>query len=294
FAPTTRRAHAAVLSLLCRPGDAVLVPGSGAPFPHRLAARLGVEPIRYRLRHEGAWQLDRRELERAVTERTRAVVVASPSAPTGARLSARELAWLERLCAERRLALVGDESYADAATGEGPGVCEVTRCLGVHVSGLSTVCGLPRLPSWVALAGPAVEAGRAASRLETILGAPPGVALRALRVTPALLAARQHFLGPLARRLGENRALLARSALGEASFSVDQGGGGWWAVLHLGAAHEGEEVCRSLLTEDVVLRPWLLEGLPRHGYVVVSLLTPPDVLHQGLERLERHLRRPMF
>lgn len=293
LAASTRRACAFLLQLLCRPGDEVLVP-SGQPFPERLARAGSVHVARYPLRYDGEWRLHRKALARAVTPRTRAIFVASPSTPAGAVLSRKELAFLEKLGAEKGLALVGDESLADTALEAAPSVCDVSRCLAFHVSGLSTVCGLPRLPSWIALAGPGPLVSSALSGLDRIARAHRAPSTPALRATPPLLVRRGWFLDPLVRRLGDNRVRLATDALREAPWSLLRSGGGWWATLQINPAEEEDAVCRSLLADGVVVRPGFLHGLEPSGYLVLSLLPEPGRFVEALDRLERRLRRPLF
>ncbi len=290
LAASTRRACAFLLQLLCRAGDQVLVP-SAQPFPDRLARSGSVHVARYPLRYDGTWRLDRKALARAVNPRTRAIFVASPSTPAGAVLSEKELAFLEKLGAEEGLALVGDESLADTAIEAGPSVCDVSRCLAFHVSGMSTICGLERMPSWIALAGPGPVVSSALAGLERIAGAHRAPFAPALRATPPLLVRRRWFLDPLVHRIRQNQARLAMAALREAPWALLRSGGGWWATLQINPAQEEDVVCRGLLVDGVVVRPGFLDGLDPRGYLVLSLLTEPGRFTEGLDLLERRLRR---
>lgn len=282
-----------LLRLLCEPGDAVLVPWPCHPLLDPLAARHSVATLRYPLRYRGEWRLDRKALARAVTPRTRAVVVASPANPTGALLSRDELAFVEELCAARGLALVGDEAYADTALEPGPSVAAASRCLAFHLSGLSTVCGVAHRASWIAVAGPAPLVAAALPRLESLAAEGPSVAPAAARAVPALLARRESFLELLRRRLSSSRAMLATAALREAPWTLLWGCGGWFGVLQIGGAWEEEALCLRLLDDGVVVRPGFLDGFERSGYLVLSLLTDPATLAEALERLERRLRAPV-
>jgi alanine-synthesizing transaminase len=292
----TTSAHASyeiLLRLLCGPGDAVLVPSPCRPLLDPLAARLSVETPRYPLRYRGEWRLDRKALARAVTPRTRAVVVASPANPTGALISRDEMAFLEELCEAKGLALVGDEAWADTALEPAPSVAAASRCLAFHLSGLSTVCGAPRLASWIAVAGPAPLVAPALARLESLAAEGPGIAPAAARAVPALLARRESFLDLLRRRLSSSRAMLATAALREAPWALLWGAGGWFAVLQIGGAYDEEALCLRLLDRGVVVRPGFLDGFERNGYLVLSLLTDPATLAEGLGRLESLLRAPI-
>jgi len=289
-APSRREALG--LALAAAPaasGDEVLVPEPSRPLLERGAS--GLLPRPYALSFEEEWRLDRRSIRRAVGARTRAIVAGNPAEPTGALLSRDELAALEELCAVRGLALVGDEAFLDSATTASVSVARATRCLALHVSGLSGICGLPRVGmEWVAVAGPDEAAGPAAARIRELAGRAPPIAERALRALPALLARREPFLDALRARLARNRGLIASASLREAPWTLQWGMGGAWAVLQINPTRDETELCLELLTDGVAVRPGHLDGLPRTGHLVVSLLPPPDVLAAGLERLERHLR----
>ena len=266
----------------------MLVPAPARPLVESGAAHAR----RYALVFGEEWRIDRKSLRRGVGPRTRAIAVGNPAEPTGALLTAEELAALDELCGVRGLALVGDEAFLDTASpGSDASVGRATRCLALHVSGLSGVCGLPDLGAeWVAVAGPEPVAAPAAARLRALSGAAasPSPGLRAL---PALLARREPFLEALRARLARNRGAIAAAALREAPWSLQWGGGSSWAVLQINPVRDESELCLELLDEGVAIQPGHLDGFPATGFLVVSLLPEPDVFLAGLERLERHLRR---
>lgn len=291
FASSRRAARGLALAAVCGPGDEVLAPSparlpverAGAPSPRRLRP--------YALAFGEAWHLDRRSIRRGLAPRTRAIVVGNPAEPTGAILSGEELSALDELCGVRGLALIGDEAFLDTALGASASVGRAARCLAVHVSGLSGVCGLPRLGGeWVALSGPDADAAQATARLVPLVDASPP-AISTLRAIPALLARREPFLAALRARLARNRGAIASAALREAPWTLQWGGGSCWAVLQINPVRDGTGLCLDLLDEGVAVQPGALDGLPASGYLVVSLLPEPEVFQAGLERLERRLRR---
>jgi len=293
LAASPDQAYAAILRLLVEPGDEVLVPAPSAPLfglPADLEGALGLR--RYPLIYDGGWRLKRRALARAVTARTRAVVVASPAIPTGGLLAPEDLAFLEELCAERGLALVGDERYADTATAPAPSVASVKACLGFHLATLAAVSGASTLAvAWVAAVGPAELLAPSLERLEAATAALAGGEEWCL--LPALLEGRRRFQDPLRARLRENRALLARASLGEAPFTLLNAGGGWFGVLEIGPAEEEAEVARALAEEGVRVLQGSRYGFEHPGYLVVSLLPSPELVREGAERIARGLRRPL-
>ncbi len=288
-------AHRLALKGVCDPDDEVLVPSPGRPFLDPVAALESVRLGRYALVFEGEWRLDRRSIKRAVTPRTRAIVVGNPSDPTGATISRDDLTFVEDLCARRGLALIGDETFVDTAVAPCASVAQVTRCLAFHVSGLSGVCGLPHLRGeWLAVAGPDELVAPALSRLARSVDVDPSVSSPVQLALPALLARRERFLAALRARLAKNRAALATASLREAPWSLQWGGGGCRAVLQVNPVQDEEVLCLALLEDGVAAQPGHLDGLPREGYLVVSLLPESRTFEEALVRLDRRLRTPLL
>jgi aspartate/methionine/tyrosine aminotransferase len=290
FAPSRSAARRLALAATCDADDEVLVPVPARPFLDP-ASPLSVRLRPYGLRYDGQWRLDRRSIRRAIGERARALAVGNPAEPTGATLDGDELTFLEELCGDRALALIGDEASLDTALGASASVARSSRCLTVHVSGLTGICGLPRLGvEWVAVTGPDALADRTVSRLRSLSEAAPPPSSAVLPALPALLARREPFMEALRVRLARNRASIATASLREAPWTLQWGGGGTWAVVQINPAQDPVALCLGLLDEGVAVRPGGLDGLPQSGYVVVSLLPEPPVFRAGLDQLETRLR----
>lgn len=288
---STSESYGFLLKLLCDPGDDVLVPAPSYPLLDLLAGLEGVALRRYPLRYDGSWHLDLAALAEAIGPRTRAVLVVSPSNPTGAVVSPDELRALDGLCAARGLALLADEVFADAAPEGAPSALASERCLAFSLSGLSKVCGLPQLKAgWIAAAGPATLVGPALERLEVVADTYLSVSGPAQRALTELLPARETFLSPLRERLRRNRAALAERA-GEA-YTLLRSAGGWSAVLRLGQTVDEEAICLDLLEHGVAVQPGFFFDFERNGHLVVSLLPPPDVFTEGVDRVALRLGAP--
>lgn len=79
-------------------------------FNHHMAVEIaGRRPVEVCTRDEH--QLDLAAIERAISPRTRAVVTISPNNPTGVTYTHESLAGLNRLCQERGLYHISDETY---------------------------------------------------------------------------------------------------------------------------------------------------------------------------------------
>ncbi len=97
-----------VFSLLVSPGDEVILPAPHYPcYPGFIRVAGGV-PVAVPTRGEDAYSLDVDAVKRALTPRTRAIILGSPANPTGAVQTASTL----RRLAGLGLPLISDEVYA--------------------------------------------------------------------------------------------------------------------------------------------------------------------------------------
>jgi len=107
-----------IVMALVNPGDEVLIPSPfWVSYPEQVRL-LGGNPVSVPTQEATGFDLDPELLRRAVTPRTKMVILDSPGNPTGAVFSARALAEVAKLAVERNLWVVSDECY-EALTYEG-------------------------------------------------------------------------------------------------------------------------------------------------------------------------------
>ena len=110
---STSEGYSFVFRLLCNAGDELLVPKPSYPLFEFLADLQDVRLVPYPLIYDHGWQMDFPSLEKAVTERTRGVVVVHPNNPTGSYVSVGESGMLNTFCREHGLAVIADEVFLD-------------------------------------------------------------------------------------------------------------------------------------------------------------------------------------
>ncbi|EQD56272.1 aminotransferase class I and II, partial [mine drainage metagenome] len=93
------------------PGDEVLVPNPGFVLYGPHARLAGAIPVPYSLTEARKFQPDLAELERLVTPKTRAIVVNSPSNPTGGMFTPRTVDRIVAFAQAHDLVIVSDEVY---------------------------------------------------------------------------------------------------------------------------------------------------------------------------------------
>lgn len=289
---STSEAYALLFKLLADPGDQILVPHPSYPLFEFLTSLEAVRVISYPLRYHDGWFIDREVLEHLLTPRTRAVVLVNPNNPTGSYLKQQEHAWLTALCAERGIAIISDEVFADYALMPDPQrvttLAGETGGLTFSLSGLSKVTGLPQMKlGWIVASGPLQLRREAYERLEFIADTYLSVSTPVQLAAPTLLATRKTFQAELRERLRRNLAWV-RQALGRSSFHPLLVEGGWYVVLQVPRVRTEEEWILTLLREqDVLVQPGFFYDFEQEAYLVLSLLTPEMVFQEGVSRLQK-------
>ncbi|HSK10468.1 MAG TPA: pyridoxal phosphate-dependent aminotransferase [Vicinamibacterales bacterium] len=286
---STSEAYSFLFKLLCEPGDEVLVPVPSYPLFEHLTRLDAVEPRAYDLEYHGTWAIDLPSVERALTPRTRAILVVSPNNPTGSLLRRGDLEAISAIAAARELALVGDEVFADyplEPAADGCRVLEQDEALTFALGGLSKSVGLPQLKlGWIAAAGPAPLLAPALARLEIVCDAYLSVSTPVQHAAGSVLAAGRAVREAIAGRVSSNLARL-RQAAASSPCSVLRTEGGWSAVLRVPAMRGEERLVLDLLQEDgVLVHPGYFFDFPREAYVVVSLLPEPAVFTEAVSRV---------
>jgi aspartate/methionine/tyrosine aminotransferase len=273
-----------------------VVPRPSYPLFEPLAALEDVRVEHYRLSFHDRWSLDLDSLEGAISPRTRAVVLVQPNNPTGSCLSASETEAVVSLCAERGIAILSDEVFGDfpwpSAKGPLPSLLGTSGALTFVLSGLSKVCGMPQMKAaWIVTQGP--EAGKRESlrRLEWIADLFLSVSTPVQVALPRFLASRGPFQESVRKRLETNLARLASLEASGAGFRFLRGQGGWSAVLQTPSGSP-DLAMEALARADVLLHPGHFYDIAPEGAVVVSLLTEPAILEEGLGRIRRLVSAP--
>lgn len=281
---STSEAYGYLFKLLCDPGDEVLAPRPSYPLFEFLAGLEGVTIRQYPLRYDGAWHVDFDALDRAVTPRTRAVVVVNPNNPTGSFLKREEAARLEQFAARNDLAILSDEVFSDYGFEPDPARAATlagnTRALTFSMSGLSKIAGLPQMKlGWMVASGPEHEA--ALERLEWIADTYLSVSTPVQLALPKLL----EMPPPIRERTAANLSALRGRVEGSA-VNVLNVEGGWYAILQVPRTRSEEEWVLGLLRDaDVLVQPGFFYDFEMEAFLVVSLLTEPEVFEEGARRV---------
>lgn len=98
---------------LTDPGDEILVPNPGFPAYPTVVRLAGGIPVEYPLRAEESFAWIDGQLEALVSARTRAIILNSPSNPTGRVLTREQMQFATELASERGFTVISDEIYRE-------------------------------------------------------------------------------------------------------------------------------------------------------------------------------------
>jgi alanine-synthesizing transaminase len=291
---STSDGYSMLFKLLADAGDEVLVPRPSYPLFDHLT-RLDLVATRYYdLDIHGAWSIDFDSLERAITPRTRAVLLVSPNNPTGSFATGDELDRLAAICAPRGIAIIADEVFADyelepGASGRSGRASSRRDALSFALGGLSKSVGLPQVKlGWIAVGGPEPLAAAALERLELVCDTYLAVSTPVQLAAAALLERGATVRAQIAARVAANyRALHA--AVGAASLCrVLRSEGGWYGVLQVPSLEPEEAQVLRLLEHGVLAHPGYFFDFPRESFLIVSLLPPEALFADGVSRVLTH------
>jgi aspartate aminotransferase len=276
-------------------GDELIVPAPYWPtFPE--AARLaGARAVTVELREEQGFRLTPERVRSALSPRTRAVVVNSPSNPTGAVVAPEDLLGIGRLARRHKLTLLYDDTYArlsfDAPAAP---LQELRALLGERFVILGTAsksyCMTGWRIGWV-LAG----RGLAGACATLASHSTQGPATFAQVAAAQALGGSQQRVDELAREYRRRRDLIHAAVVAVPGVTC---------LLPAGAFYLFPNVSRYLsqrcpttlalgerLLEEEGLATVPGEGFGRAGYLRLSFARPQDELREGARRLAAFLAR---
>jgi aspartate/methionine/tyrosine aminotransferase len=293
---STSEAYSMLFKLLADADDEVLVPRPSYPL-FDLLTRLDLVTARpYDLEYHGSWSIDVGSVERALTSRTRGLLLVSPNNPTGSFVTEKELDQLTRLCAASGVPMIVDEVFADYELRAGAGnqagcVLNCRDVLVFSLGGLSKSAGLPQVKlAWIAIGGPEAIVAETLERMEIICDSYLSVSTPIQLSASRLLEEAPLVRAQIQARIAANYRQLVERTAATPACSVLRADAGWYGVLQVPSFTSEEELVVSLVTNAGVLtHPGFFFDFPRESYLVVSLLPPRDVFADGLDRVLCHL-----
>jgi alanine-synthesizing transaminase len=283
---STSEAYSFVFRLLCNPRDEILVPKPSYPLFDFLGDLQDVKLRPYSLQYAHGWFIDFASVLRALTPRTRAVLLVHPNNPTGSWVKSEELARLNEVCRERNLALIVDEVFLDyALTGQArKSLVGNSDVLTFTLSGLSKIAALPQMKvAWMVATGPQALVRPALQRLEIIADTYLSLSSPTQLAIPGLLEQRRSLRAQLLERIRQNWAALESMLAGERSLELLEMEGGWYAVLRVAGGRSDEDLAIEIMQKArVLVHPGQFYDFAGEGYLIVSLIVALENFRTGM------------
>jgi aspartate/methionine/tyrosine aminotransferase len=286
---STSEAYGLLFALLAEPGDNVLAPDVSYPLFEYLAAIYHVELRSYALDEANGWQIDPSSMLAQADGRTRAVLIISPHNPTGMVIQAAQPA-----LAQLGLPVICDEVFAEftyrAASAPPLGALH-PELPTFHLNGISKLFALPDMKlGWIALNRPASE--RYSVRLELLNDTFLGANSLTQSMLPAIFAEGWAFVDEMRARVRGNLDMALRRLARTTCLSAQTPDGGYYLFPAAPGWDDEEALVLRLLDHGVLVHPGYFYGYERGAHLMISCLTEPARLAEGLERLITGLEAP--
>ena len=270
-------------------GDEVLIPDPGWPNYESIVHLAGATPVRFPLPASEGFLPDLDDLAGRIGPRTKALMLNTPSNPTGVVLPREAMQELAALADRQGLYLISDEIYEDILF-EGEHVSAGSLGLEDRVFIVSGVSKSYAMTGWRIgyLVCPPDLAEIAVRLQEPITSCASSVSQKAAE---AALAGPQNCVAE-GRRIFQRRRDLLLDVLGNTGLLPVTPAGPFYALVDIGDRHEGSvEFAKAfLLEQNVATVPGLTFGPSCDGTIRVAFTIADEQLRTGLERLRTYIR----
>jgi len=99
-------------------GEEVIVPDPGFPTYFSAIKACGAKAVPVALKEKNNHQLKFDDLKKLITDKTKLVIINSPSNPTGAITSKEDISLIYKLCSEKGIFILSDEIYSRSVFGD--------------------------------------------------------------------------------------------------------------------------------------------------------------------------------
>ncbi|HUQ33376.1 MAG TPA: aminotransferase class I/II-fold pyridoxal phosphate-dependent enzyme [Pyrinomonadaceae bacterium] len=268
-------------------GDEVLLPDPGFVAYATLVRMAGGVPVFYPLRAANDFDFDGQSFSELITPRTKAVIINTPSNPTGRALTVSNFLSIADALKGRRIHLISDEIYRDLYyTEERPQAIGFEHPHTIIIGGLSKSMSMTgwRL-GWL---------GGEANFIRSAL------ILHGYVTTCASTVSQKAALMNWTNEAAEARALIRRIFRERRDYLLElltkrQGlravvpDGAFYTMVDVSAYGNSLEVAERMLAERVITVPGAAFGLQGEGYLRVSFCAEKETLSEGVRRMAQAL-----
>ncbi|HLC35746.1 MAG TPA: aminotransferase class I/II-fold pyridoxal phosphate-dependent enzyme [Anaerolineales bacterium] len=272
-------------------GDEVIVPQPCFVAYGPEVTLAGGEPVYLATRVEDSFQVTAEDIERAITPRTKAVLIGYPNNPTGAVMSRAALEQVAELAERRNLFVISDEIYDRLVYGV-EHVCFASlprmRERTITLGGFSKAYAMTGWRIGYAAAPAELLAAMRKVHQYTIMSAPTTAQVAAVTA----LAEGEAFVEKMVSEYDRRRRLIV-GGLNRLGLTCFEPRGAFYAFpsVERSGMDDTQFAERLLEEERVAVVPGAAFGAAGTGFVRCSYATAYEQIEEALNRMERFLRR---
>jgi aspartate/methionine/tyrosine aminotransferase len=278
-----------VMMSILDPGDEALLPDPCYLAYQPIAEIAGAAQTYYHLSASRQFEFDRASFEAALSDRTRLVVINSPSNPTSTSLTREDLQFIAARLAGSSVYVMADEIYRDFYFGElQPASLSEFYDKTIIVSGLSKMMSMTGWRIGWAV-GP-----EEVIRHVTVLHQYVSTCASAITQKAALTAFSdegRRATAEMREELARRRDVTARAIDRELGLPYVAGDGAYYVMLDVSRHGTSEEVSVKLLESGVITVPGGAFGTEGEGYLRLSYCFDPAAIEEGIRRIGQGLSK---
>jgi len=276
-------------------GEEVIVPDPGFVSYFSILKFLGLKIKRVRLYEENEFRLDPEDVRRAITDKTRLIIINSPSNPTGAVMTEEQISRIYRIAQEYDLYLLSDEVYArmiykEANTSHfSPSRYDHCKERTIVVNGFSKSYAMTGWRLGV-VTGPAELVSKMNLLLETTSSC---VSPFVQKAGVEALRGSQEPIYSMIEQYRSRRNILVDGLNSLEGVSCLKPKGAFYVFANItGTGLSSEEFARYMLVEaGVALTPGPIFGEYGEGYVRLCYVNSEENIKKAIERMDTALRK---
>lgn len=280
------------IKCLADPGDDVLVPDPGFPSYFSAIAACGANPVSVKLNSNNGFVMQPEDVERAVTPKSKLLILNSPSNPTGAVISPELMREIYNIAVKYDLFILSDEIYARLIFNEdrffSPAMLDLCKERTIVANGFSKAFAMTGWRLGVAI-GPENIMNKMALLNETIVSCvPPFIQYAGIKA----ITGDQSQVHDMCKEY-KKRAFFLADALNELpGISCQRPGGGIYVFPDIRrSGMNSEEFAKFALTEaSTAVLPGNCFGEKGEGFVRFSCVSSVSNIEKAIKNLSGALR----
>lgn len=280
---------------LVNPGEEVIVPDPGFPTYYSVIRFCDVEGVRVPLKEENKFRLNPEDIRKAITPKTRLIVMNSPSNPTGSVMTPKEINEVYKIAEENGIYLVSDEVYSRMMYGDSkfhsPSSNDACKHTTIIINGFSKAFAMTGWRLGVAI-GPPEVVEKMGLLVQTLCSCVPPFVQRA---GVAALKEDQTEIRRMIEIYKKRRDVLVEGLNNIPGVSCLKSEGAFYVFPNITKTGMNSEEFADFMLEQarVALLPGTNFGKYGEGYVRLTYATSIENIKEGLRKIEEALRRQL-